>query len=177
MKIYRIHSMILKGVKLDPKPSKCFIHDWEFLGVDVKDVQEELEGQKVIVYTGDFTSNVRFGKCPWCKSYPEEDMGPHMFGHNKSMIDLLTFKFQFELYREKLNLLRARIIDQTYFVYLNGMCQMCADMRARGRGLCSIPESARNKVRSLKQMGFSADNFPSSFLKRKNLGYLIGKTL
>lgn len=177
MKIYRIHSLTLKDVKLKPLRSDCFMHDLELLGVTVNDIQEELEGQRMLLYTGDFVSNVRMRSCPWCKDL-EGDLEVHIFEkHNKTFINLKMYKFQIELYRERLRMLRAGLVDHTYFVYMNHQCQFCDFELARGRGLCSIPESARNKTRSLIYFGFSASNFPHSLLKRSNIGYIIGRHL
>jgi hypothetical protein len=176
MKIHRIHSLTLKDVKLEPKKSLCFMHDYEFLGIDIADIQAEMEGQCMLVYTGDFSSAVRFGKCPWCGQQGLDQLHINKV-HDKSAVNLHQYKFQIELYRERLRLLRAGKIDHTYFVYMNVQCQFCDFEQKRGRGLCSIPESARNKTRSLTAMGFSASNFPAIFLEKPNLGYLIGKPL
>lgn len=178
MKIKRIHSIILKDVKLDPKPSQCFMHDLEFLGVDINDVRDELEGQTMLIYNGDFASGNKLRSCPWCKDQLNVPLELHSFRkHAKTVVHLLMRSFQVELYRERLRLLRAGLADHTYFVYMNQPCQFCDFERARGRGLCSIPESARNKTRSLIMFGFSASNFPSSFLKKSNIGYIIGRPI
>ena len=178
MKINRIHSLTLKGVVIDPKPSDCFMHDLDFLGVTVDDVRDELEGQRMYVYNGDFTANVRMYTCPWCKERFDGELEKHIYQkHNKTIVNLKMYKFQIELYKERLVLLRAGLVDHTYFVYMNQPCQFCDFERARGRGLCSIPESARNKTRSLVYFGFSAINFPQSFMKKANIGYIIGRPI
>ena len=177
MKICRIHSLTLTDVKLKPLATTCFMHDFKLLGIEMDDIRAELEGQRMIVYTGDFTGNTRITKCPWCgDKFPDDAIG-HMYKHGKTEVHLKIYKFQIELYRERLRLIRAGKMDHTYFVYLNHQCQYCDYDRKRGRGLCSIPESARNKTRSLILLGLTASNFPSKFLKKPNLGYIIGKPL
>lgn len=177
MKITRIHSLTLKDVKLSPLPSDCFMHDFDLLGVTVADVRDELEGQRMLIYTGDFASGFRISSCPWCKeSFQNIDV--HIFDkHTKTIVQLKMYKFQIDLYKERLRLLRAGLIDHTYFVYMNQQCQFCDFERARGPGLCAIPESARNKTRSLVHLGFSASNFPASLLKKSNIGYIIGQPI
>jgi hypothetical protein len=171
MKIWRIHSIKLQGVSIAPKECDCFLHDYELLGVTLKEIVDDLEGQRMLIYTGDFSRDTNLRNCPWCKQKVDNPTT-----HCKSSaLSVKVLKFQIELYREKLRLLRTGEIDHSYFVYTNWLCQHCVDKTTRGRGLCSIPESARNKVRSLRVMGFKASNFISSLLKKPNIGYIIGK--
>lgn len=177
MKVYRIHSLTLKNVRLNIQPTACFMHDYELLGVTHDDVRDELEGCVMYIYTGDFTGKLRATKCPWCDEKPDDLVRHAAVTHGKTDINIKMFKFQQEMYRERLVLLRSGVIDHTYFVYLNKICQFCDDETRRGRGLCAIPESARNKTRSLLLMGFEADSFPQSFLAKPNLGYIVGQPL
>ena len=176
MKIKRIHSLILKNVKIFPKQDGCFLHNYELLGLTIKNIEDEFENNKMIIYNGDFTQKLPMKKCPWCDKYIDGDFVEHIeTDHNKTLNLMKVLRFQEELYREKLRLLRGGLIDHSWFVYTNYSCQHCVDKNVRGKGLCSVPESARNKTRSLNIVGLTADNLPEFFKKIPNIGYLIGR--
>lgn len=174
-----IHKFQLKNVKLEPKQTDCFLHDFDLLGVSTEDLRDELEGQIIRVYLG-VMNNFKIGtKCFWCfqKFQNEKELLEHTVNvHYKTLKAMKVLRLQEELYRHKLNLFRAGVIDATYFAYTNWLCQHCDDRNARGRGLCSIPESARNKVRSLNVLGLSADGILPGF-KGYNFGFIIGKPM
>jgi len=181
MKIKHIHTIILKGVKIQPEICDCFLHDYETLGVTEEQVRDHLEGQRMLIYTGDFSSHYKLRSCPWChekeKLVDDFFTAEHLREHNKKPIHAKIRKFQEELYSEKLRLIRSGEIDHTYFMYTNSACQLCDNMLARGPGICAMPESARNKVRSLRVLRFKAKNFPEGLLKKPNIGYIIGQQI
>jgi len=175
MMIKRIAKIKLEDVTISPMKSKCFLHDYEFLRLKTKDIRDELEGQVMLVYFGDFSKKINIRKCPWCGEHHKEDFEEHIYRkHKKTLKMLQVLKFQQELYKEKLILLRSLKIDHTYFIYTNWFCQHCDNPLARGKGVCAIPESARNKTRSLYAMGFKAKNFPEDWIEKDNLGYIMG---
>ena len=181
MLIKRIKTITLNHVKLELSlKSKCFLHDLEFLGTDQQEFEKDLEGQQMLIYTGDFTKNNTL-RCIWCDEPIFTDLDlfeQHIYeAHKKISIDIQLIKFQKELYKEKLHLMRAGEIDHTYFIYMVKDCQMCSNQRARGRGLCAIPESARNKTRSINAIGLEADGFSNGFKLIPNIGYIIGKQM
>lgn len=180
MYIKRVHTLTLKNVSIKPVTSDCFLHDYEFMGIDKSSLKDEFEGQKMFIYIGKFSKSISFRSCHWCheKMNTVQDYKEHLMKvHLKTMQSVSLLKFQEDMYREKLRLLRAGIIDHTYFVYLNYYCQMCDNRQKRGRGLCSIPESSRNKTRSINALRLSSDGFDSFWKKLPNIGYIIGKPL
>jgi hypothetical protein len=87
-----------------------------------------------------------------------ELLRPYRFRKDHSERDE-TIRLSNDLYRLLLNYLRSGHYDALSFL-VHRECSYCVKPNIKGReGLCAIPESSRNKPRSLRVLGFECANF------------------
>jgi len=154
-------------IKLSSKNAACFMYDFDKLGITNKELAKAFEGAKLWVYKVDkleMSKSTR--KCPYCGEL-HPNLKKHLKEHKRTSKDVALLKFQQKLYKELLDVQRKK---QTIaaFVFTGSGCKMCANPIKKGReGLCAVPESARNKIRSLKTVGFECDGFKDKWLGEK----------
>lgn len=152
-----VKSLVLEQVSLNIQPeNSCFLYQFKNAGIGIKQLTKWFEGKTIDIYE----FNGRFGKvntCPWCsKKEIDED---HISEHNKTIHDIETIKLTTQAYSLLLKYTRTRNYDALLFL-VNRSCQFCIKPGSKDRvGKCELPESARNKVKSLKILGLKAKGF------------------
>lgn len=135
-----IKTIKLKNVSLNPQSHPCFLYDFESLGVTPNEVARALEGMWMDIFA--FTTRSK-------KNWKQQ-----------------VVTMQRELYSKLMKKVKSN--KHNYFshaVLFGATCQFCNSPVVEDRaGMCALPESARNKMRSLKLLGFSADNFDPEWL-------------
>jgi len=160
---------LVKLVKL-----KCYLYKLHDLGITATNLAEEFEGKSLLFYKNTKTSlSSRRTKCAWCYA-PVDNFEEHIKEvHNKTMTNILYMKFQQNLYKELLRVVRE---TRFYFAtaFINVGCQLCDNPVMKGRELCcSIPTSFRDRARSLKLLGLHADGLKQEWLKDPLMGQII----
>jgi hypothetical protein len=151
----------LKDPRLKPqKDLKCFLYGThpDSLALDfLKTWLKEDKFMDIYEFTGRFGSSV---KCPWCGTKYYNLLEEHMEQkHKKTSEDLNTIKLSQKTYSLLLNYLRNRNYETLAF-YIHRVCAYCEKPNVKGReGKCAIPESARNKMRSIKELGLTFNGF------------------
>lgn len=168
-----IKKIKINNCRLNFKEDPCFMYNLESNGLIKDDLEEAFNGRNLLVYRYIATTlkGMTKRKCPWCKEVVK-DLMTHMDEHGKDLDDYVAWKMQDRLY----GLLLSKVKKGYYFAtsYTNQKCQYCIDPIKEGReGMCSVPESARNKVMSFRVMGFRCDEFKVEWLKRKDIVYII----
>jgi hypothetical protein len=172
--------MKLRNVSFKSPKHPCFLYNVDALGITLEELQEAFEGMYMDVYEYVPLRKLMGGqkittKCPWCgESF--DNLVKHIWKeHKKKRDDLLIVKLQNELYKQQLRIVKSN--KRNYFahaVLFGSTCQYCVKPRIPGReGKCALPESARNKMRSLNVLGFSCDGFDSLQLSEKLMGGVI----
>jgi len=142
---------------LDEKSLNCFLYQFKEGGFSIKQFTDWLEGKIIDVF--EFTG--RFGKsttCPWCDNviYSVEDCAKD---HKKTEEDVETIKLSNHLYKLQLEYTRNGNYDALHLL-MNKSCQYCINPTIKGReGKCAIPESSRNKPRSVRTLGLGFRGF------------------
>ena len=164
----------LEGVRLNPRPHLCFLYDLKKLGITTEEFIRSIEGWHMDVF--EWRIAVKKGgaarrqtKCPWCEE-KQKDLISHIdLVHNKKSEDLEVVKMQNALYSQLMKRIKSN--KRNYFshaVLFGSTCAQCVRPRIEGRfGMCALPESARNKMRSLKLLGFSCQSFDSKYIRSK----------
>lgn len=138
---------------------KCFMYKFEDSGLSIKQLEKWFEGKAIDMYefTGKFPSKIR--KCPWCGGL-YDNAKKHIKSHGKKGYDLMSIKIADSLYSLLLNgYLRNGHYEALSFM-AHRRCSYCISPEVEGRhGKCALPESARNKPRSLAVLGFECDEF------------------
>ena len=154
-----VDRLVIKNPNIDIQETRCFLYDFKGGGFSLKQFTKWLDGKLLDVY--EFTG--RFGQsrvCPWCKE-PLNDDGICIcmaFG-DRNEDSMNTIKLSNQLYRLLLDYVRNGNYDALSFL-MKKECQYCINPVAEGReGLCAIPESARNKPRSMRLLGLEFGNF------------------
>jgi len=177
--ILLIKKMVIKNCKLKFHPydldETCYLYDFEKLGITEKELAKSFEGCHLRVYKNNMLSLSRsIRKCIYCKELVT-DMKSHLVIHNKKEKDFIIAKFQLDLYKKLLDLIRSKNVIFA-FAFTTRNCDLCVDKVHKNRvGLCVIPESSRNKVRSLKMLGFSCDDFDDNWIQNAYYGFIIHK--
>ena len=161
---------ILPGIYWDLEVPKhpCFLYDFESMGITKKHFAKQVMGQEAFLIEHPLKEAVRLMKCPWC-DYNSKDhrnraqkkshyhgirLDEHIEDHGKNVRDLQFYHFQQAVYSMKLGLIRQGY-HEAIAMLVNNTCQFCINPIAPGRkGKCALPESARNKMRSMCQLGF-----------------------
>lgn len=176
MKQKLIKKFIIKDCKIEPKiTTECYLYDFKLIGVTKENLEEVFNGSTLLVYK--FAGNTNPRRCFYCgkKLTDNSKLLKHVqLKHQKTSEDIRLLKIQEHMYKNLLNSLRKK--NNKSFFHLTFTwreCQMCDSYVAKGReGICSIPESSRNKIRSLKQLGFSCKGFKKRW-KSDDYGFLI----
>lgn len=180
MLILEQKALKLKNVKFNSNMHPCFLYHLEVLGIDLEEICEAFEGMYMDVFVYKPTKKLMGGqkitiKCPWCGEKFDNLVKHTWKEHRKKRESLLVVKLQNELYKEQLK--RVKRDKTNYFthaVLFGATCQYCVRPAIPGReGKCALPESARNKMRSLKTLGFSCDGFNKSWLSEELMGGVI----
>ena len=153
-----LQKIIIKNPKINITDSgNCFLYQFYENGIGINALQKWLNGKIIDIYK--FTG--RFGKstkCPWC-DFKKNNLKKHIRIHNKSINDIETIKLSNQLYGLLLLYIRNGNYDALSFL-VKRSCQYCITPIVNGReNKCAIPESSRNKPRSLKILGFKCKNF------------------
>lgn len=170
-KFQLVRRMVIKRprFKID-KSTCCYMYDLDGLGVSLKELKKYFNKKclDIYKYTGVVKSTATV--CPWCRQngLPKErykfsehdELVVHIQRvHNKLASNLWELRMQLDLYKLLLEYVRNGSYDALSFT-LHSDCQMCAIPNLKGReGKCAIPESSRNKVRSLRRFGFKCSDF------------------
>ena len=139
--------------------NNCFLYDFKGGGFTRKQFERWLDGKIMDIYE----FHGRFGKskkCPWCGEPLNPDlMCICMAFSGRSLDDRDTIKLSNHLYKLLLEYVRNENYE-TLGLFVHKKCCYCPKPLAEGRaGKCAIPESSRNKARSMKLLGLSCENF------------------
>ena len=156
-----VKRLLINNVSLNiTETSHCFLYDFSGASINIKQLKNWFNDKIVDIY--EFTG--RFGgitKCPWCDETSNE-MPKHIIQHNKRYADIETVKLSRKAYQLLLSYVRNNNYDALAF-YIHRSCQYCINPSIPGReNKCAIPESGRNKMRSLRELGFKCDGFDVS---------------
>lgn len=158
----RQETILMTDIKLNPRPHLCFLYDFNRLGVTPKEVASSMEGWHMTIFRwimkkgmGGTTSQ---RKCPWCGENFPGNLWQHIVSeHHRNLAHLEVVKMQNALYSQLMKTIKSH--RENYFshaVLFGSTCKYCVRPRIKGReGMCALPESARNKQRSLSFLGFS----------------------
>ena len=150
------------------KPHKCYLYDLEAMGITPEQFADVISGSQAYLFEKPFTDFLRASRCAWCEYNDKKQKGigkrgkmwggirlqDHVYTHNKNIVDFQINKFQQELYTLRLGLVRKGFHAALSFL-VEHECQLCLNPIAEGReGKCTIPTSPRNRVRSLKTLGY-----------------------
>lgn len=161
----------LTNVKFEPRPHLCFLYNLEGLGITPEEFAASIEGWSMDIYKWEIVGRKggnpgRQRKCPWC-DIKQDNLIEHMaLAHYKKEKHLEIFKMQNALYSTMLK--KVKSDKRNYFshaVLFGATCTYCKKPRIESRfGMCALPESARNKMRSFKLLGFSCQDFDAKKL-------------
>lgn len=171
-----VKKLKIKNCRLKFSKSNCFMYDFEKLGVTEKELQEFFEDAMLLVYKNE---NVKLSKslrkCIYC-DIKTDNMKRHLAKkHNVPPSFIIRAKFQLKLYKKLLDLQRKKSTIYALVFTPNG-CALCIEPVKEGReGLCALPESARNKVRGLTQLGFKCTDFEDKWKYNDRYGFIIVK--
>lgn len=150
------------------KLHKCYLYDLDALGVTPEQLADVISGSKAYLFEKPFDSFLRANRCAWCEYNDRRQHGvgkkrakwrgiilqDHIYVHNKNIVDFQVNKFQQELYTLRLQLVRKGYCAALSFL-VEHECQLCLNPVVEGReGKCAIATSPRNRVRSLKNLGY-----------------------
>uniref|UniRef100_A0A6M3JSH8 Uncharacterized protein n=1 Tax=viral metagenome TaxID=1070528 RepID=A0A6M3JSH8_9ZZZZ len=142
---------------MNKKALNCFLYQFKEGGFSVKQFTDWLDGKIMDIY--EFTG--RFGhssRCPWCE-YEGNLVQGHIRKHKKTEEDINTVKLSKQAYGLLLDYLRNGNYD-ALIMYVHRSCQYCINPITKGRkGMCAIPESARNKMRSVGDLRLRFNDF------------------
>jgi len=158
-----IKRLIINKPKFKPKhKSVCFMYRLADAGISTKELRGYFHGLCMDIYQYQGVIRSAMKVCPWCraKQHSHDNLLFHIgTAHNKTGSNLWELRMQLDLYRLLLTYVRNGNYDALSFL-TQSTCQFCEKPLVDGReGMCAIPESSRNKTRSLKLMGFSCDDF------------------
>ena len=170
-----IKKLVIKNVSLKIKPkNNCFLYHFKRAGLSRRELVDWLNGKLIEVY--DFTG--RFGKprkCPWCDEEEYDNLEEHIKKHDTSIDDIHIIKLSQQAYRILLDFTRTGDYDTLMF-FVHKECQYCIGPFSKDRqGKCELPESSRNKFRSLKSMGFKCDGLNIKSLPENSVAFIYRK--
>lgn len=149
------------------KKEKCFLYDFKNMGITPSEFADVIAGRKAYIFEQPFNDKLRAVKCPWCdfkeskrtevNDHPVR-LQDHIFSHGKNVVSLQVLKFQKDLYSLRLQFVRNGY-HECIAMLVEHECQFCLEKRVKGRELmCSIPTSTRNRMRSLKKLGYPIEH-------------------
>jgi len=159
------------------KPHKCFLYDFKSMGITSEQFADIIIDKPAYVFEKPFQQHLRGYCCPWCEYDSRKmqkkgiqpfwhgvQMQDHLYVHKKNLVSYQVLKFQQELYTLRLQLVREGWHECMAFL-VQHECQFCISPRVKGRkGMCSIPSSTRNRMRSLKTL-----SYPIKHIKKKRM--------
>lgn len=159
----------IKNVRLNIDPEhSCFLYNFYQSGINKVTLTNWFEGKIIDIY--EFRG--RFGTtktCPWCKAKLTK---LHLKSHNKTEDDLISFKLSNKLYQLLLYYLRNDHYDALAFL-VKRECTYCINPNVKNReGKCAIPESSRNKPRSLSLLNFKCNGLDINKLSRNSVAII-----
>jgi len=161
-KLKLIKRMVICRPKFKLSKSSCFMYELNRAGISKRELRGYFHGKCMDIYRYQGVIRSTMQVCPWCraKQYDHESLLFHIGRvHNKTGSNLWELRMQKDLYRLLLMYVRGGNYDALSFL-TQSTCQFCEKPNIDGReGMCAIPESSRNKTRSLKLLGFSCDGF------------------
>jgi len=175
MKSVLVKKLVISNCKVKVnKKAQCFLYNFDLAGIVNKNLEKSFNGMTLYVYK--FAHKKIAGrKCFWCgkKLQDASKLLSHTLAmHQKTSADLELLRIQKELYSMLLKSIKAKK-EFFQFIFTWRSCQMCVNPITKGReGLCAIPESARNKCRSLKELGFDCDGFLDKW-KSDRYGFIM----
>jgi len=150
------------------KHHKCYLYDLEAMGITPEQFADVISGSNAYLFEKPLVEVIRSNKCAWCEYNDRKQNGigkrgatwrgtmlqDHVYVHNKNIVDFQVNKFQQELYTLRLQLVRKGFHAALNFL-VEHECQLCLNPIAEGReGKCAIATSPRNRIRSLKTLGY-----------------------
>ena len=154
----------------------CYLYDFKKMGITRKQFTKIISGKEAILFEKPLLEKLRATRCPWCdynsrkatkhfkrevKLFKGYSIKEHVHTHNKNFVDVQVKKFQQELYALRLSLVRDGYHGALSFL-VDHECQICLNPQREDRpNMCSIPESPRNRVRSLKLLGYPIEELHS----------------
>lgn len=171
--IKNVTTLKLKDVTLNPMPHLCFLYDLKKLGITSEEFAASIEGWYMDIYkwipTIGMGGATRQTKCPWCEE-KYKDLIEHIdLAHHKKPKALDIVKMQNALYSKLMKKIKSN--QRNYFshaILFGSSCGYCIRPRIEGRfGMCALPESARNKMRSLRLLGFLCQDLDEDCLKEE----------
>lgn len=156
------------------KKAPCYLYDFDKMGITAEEFGDILRGQEAMLFEKPIEEKLRAIKCCWCEHNSREalkkkdkpkgvywkhhGLEDHVYEHNKNHVDFQVQKFQRDLYSIRLELVRHGYHGALSFL-VEHQCQICLTRRVEDRpSMCSIPEAPRNRVRSLKLLGYPIKN-------------------
>lgn len=161
----------------------CYLYNFKKMGITPEQFGAIISKKEVMLFEQPLEEHIRSYTCCWCdynarkerrknptkgylKGYSLED---HVYVHDKNPVDFQVQKFQRDLYSFRLQLVREGYHGALCFL-VEHQCQICINPVVKGRpNMCSIPESPRNRMRSLKILGYPIEDFT----ERRNLEWSI----
>jgi len=154
--------------KIEKHP--CFLYNFKAMGITRTQFANLIIGKKAMLFEKPLEEELRAKKCPWCdfnerggrKMFSNRDGKPfktvplshHVMSHDKNFVSVQALKFQKELYVYRLQLVRDGYHGAMPFL-VEHECNFCISPEAKGRkNKCALPQSSRNKMRSLKVLGY-----------------------
>lgn len=146
------------------RPTNCYLYDFKSMGITPAQFADVIVGKKAMLFEKEILPRLRGFNCHWCsfkeaRRKPYVKMTPrlqdHIFSHkDKNIVSYQVYNFQKELYSLRLSLVRDGWDESICFLVQHD-CQFCLDPLAKGReGICAIPTSTRNRMRSLKRLSY-----------------------
>lgn len=161
-KFQLIKRLVIRKPRLNIHEDPCFMYRFRDAGISRRELRGYFHGKCMDIYRYHGVILGRMQVCPWCraKQRDHENLLFHIGRtHNKTGSNLWELRMQIDLYRLLLMYVRNGNYDALSFL-TQSTCQFCECPIVDGReGMCAIPESSRNKTRSLKILGFSCDGF------------------
>jgi len=185
------HIKLRKDWIPDFKKHPCFLYGFKQLGITKKQFGKIISGYEAILFEKPLEEKLRAVRCPWCefnqreqekkrrhlhKKFKQNNLEYHVYKHNKNFVEVQVKKFQQELYTLRLGLVRQGYHGCIPFL-VEHECQFCIEPVVKDRkGMCSIPESSRNKMRSLKTLGYPIKEITKHrLIKWSMLGIIVLK--
>ena len=166
-----IDQIVIKNTELNIKPDNdCYLYKIKESGLSTKEFTNFFNDKVMDIYefTGRFSTSK---KCPWCENQ-FNNLEEHISEHNKSLSDVNTNKLSARAYTLLLSYLRTDNYDTLAF-YLHLQCQYCiAPISPDRKGKCEIPSSTRNRMRSLKILGFKCEGFDINNYPLMSVAYI-----
>ena len=162
------HIKIKEWIPKLKKPHPCYLYDFDSMGITPEQFAEVIVGEEAMIFEKPFKDKLAGTKCPWCdynarkkaqkgnlRTFDHQiSMQNHIYTHVKNIVSYQVLKFQSELYTMRLQLVRQGHHECIAFL-VQHECNYCIAPVIEGReGMCALPTSTRNRMRSLKTLGY-----------------------